>query len=96
MWVASHQDDSTAVSNLSIPSQANVRADKLATTALKKLEPKPFVPMEPSTFAQLHHCPPTNDDPIHRSYTNNHYPGTITSNIKHTLRRLIKSPSIKE
>ena len=89
MWVASHQDDKTAVSKLSIPSQANVCADKLATIALKKLVPKPFVPMEPTTIAQLHHQPPTNPDPIQRSYTNNHYLGTITSNIKHTLRRLI-------
>ena len=51
MWVASHQDDKTAVSKLSIPSQANVRVNKSATVALKKLVPKPFVPMEPTTIA---------------------------------------------
>ena len=90
MWVASHQDDNTEVSNLSIPSQENVCADKLATKALKMLEPKPFVPMETTTIAQLHHRPPTNNDPIQHSYTNNHYPGTITSNKKHTQRRFIK------
>ena len=64
MWVASHQDDNTEVSNLSIPSQANIRANKLATTALNKLKPKPFVPMEPSTITQLHHCLPDDNDPI--------------------------------
>lgn len=96
MWVASHQDDNTEVSNLSIPSQVNFRADKLATKALKKLTPKSFVPMESSTIAQLYHCSQTNSDPIQCSYTSNHYPRTIISNIKHTVQRLIKLRSIKK
>lgn len=38
MWADSNQDENSEVSNLSISSQANVHADKLATTALKKLK----------------------------------------------------------
>jgi hypothetical protein len=52
--VKGHQDDGTQIEFLELPSQLNVEADTLATTALHEYGSiKPIVPFDPSSRAQL-------------------------------------------
>ena len=57
-WLASHQDDFVKdTTQLTIPAQFSIHADELGTKAFKQLAPKSFVPIDPSTIAQLNHMP---------------------------------------
>ena len=92
-WVASHQDDLVDdTTYLTILAQFNIQAGELATKGLNQLAPKPYVPIDPTIIVQLNHIRLIPD--VVRSYTNNNYPGTITSNIKPTVWRIITTPKI--
>lgn len=51
--VKSHQDDSSPLEMLSVPAQANVQADRLATDALSHVQPRSHPPLFPHAVCQL-------------------------------------------